>query len=274
MTDSPRLIAPPLSCDCHMHVYDPRFAASPTWPVAPPLAPASAYREVQSALGLSRCVVVQPNAYVDDNRCTEQAIAALRPGARGVAVVRPGVPDVELRRLSRAGFTGARCYVLSGGLLSFDDVEQVAADVARHGWHVDVQLDGRELPQHVARLRELPCPVVIDHNGKFLEPVAVTDPAFIALQRLLDSGKVWVKLSAPYETSRRGAPHYEDVAALARALAQSHPERCVWASNWPHPGQDPAPSTAAMLDLLLEWVDDEATRRRILVDNPQRLYGF
>ena len=80
--------------------------------------------------------------------------------------------------------------------------------------------------------------------------------------------------SAPYETSKTGAPRYEDVSALARALAAAHPERCLWASNWPHPGQKPAPPNVLMLDLLLDWAPDEATRHRILVENPARLYGF
>jgi len=83
-----------------------------------------------------------------------------------------------------------------------------------------------------------------------------------------------VKLSAPYESSKVGPPRYDDVAALARILAKAHPERCLWASNWPHPNQKNVPPDAAMLDLLLDWVDDDATRARILVDNPAKLYGF
>jgi D-galactarolactone isomerase len=116
--------------------------------------------------------------------------------------------------------------------------------------------------------------VVIDHNGKFLEPVAPEHPAFRTLLRLLDSGRFSVKLSAPYETSKVGPPLYEDVSVLARALAASHPERCVWASNWPHPNRPENPSSAAMLDLLLDWAGDDVTRRKILVDNPARIYGY
>lgn len=84
----------------------------------------------------------------------------------------------------------------------------------------------------------------------------------------------WVKVSAPYETSKSGPPHYEDVSVLARTLVQAFPERCLWASNWPHPGRSPAPDDLAMLDLLSEWALDDNVRRRILVDNPARLYGF
>jgi D-galactarolactone isomerase len=137
-----------------------------------------------------------------------------------------------------------------------------------------MQLDGRDLAQYEKLFAGLPVPLVIDHNGKFLEPVATDHPGFLSLRRLLDGGNTWVKLSAPYETSKTGPPHYNDVSELARALVDSAPERCVWASNWPHPGRSVVPDTASLLDLLLEWADDDATRHRILVDNPARLYGF
>jgi D-galactarolactone isomerase len=270
----PRLNAPPGACDCHMHIYDPRFAAAPSWPLALPDAPLAAYRAVQAELGLSRAVIVQPNGYMFDNACTEEAVHGLGSSARGIATIRPDTALAEIERLTRAGFRGARCYMLKGGYLSWDDVDAIAARVQAYGWHVQLQLDGRELPQHETRLSRLPVDVVIDHNGKFLEPVPTTHPAFAVLQRLLDSGKCWVKLSAPYETSKTGPPRYTDVSALARALAAAHPDRCVWATNWPHPGMNPVPSTAAMLDLLLDWTDSDAVRRKILVDNPARLYGF
>jgi D-galactarolactone isomerase len=274
VSSAPKLAAPPGACDCHMHIYDPRFRAAPSWPIPLPDAPVAAYRLVQTQLGLSRAVIVQPNGYMFDNACTEDALRQIGPAARGVATVRPDIADAEIERLNRMGFRGARCYMLKGGYLSWEDVETVAARVRPFGWHVQVQLDGRELPQHEARLSRLPLDVVIDHNGKFLEPVPTTHPAFGVLLSLLGRGNFWVKLSAPYETSKTGAPRYDDVSALARALAAAHPDRCVWASNWPHPGINPAPSNAVMLDLLLAWAPVETTRRKILVDNPARLYGF
>ena len=115
---------------------------------------------------------------------------------------------------------------------------------------------------------------MIDHNGKFLEPVAPEHPSFQSLLRVLDSGRVWIKLSAPYETSRTGAPGYDDVSLLARTLAEKFPERCLWASNWPHPGRDPVPDAVPLYDLLFSWATSDATRRRVLVDNPAELYGF
>jgi D-galactarolactone isomerase len=184
------------------------------------------------------------------------------------------VTEGELQRLSSAGVRGARFHLLPGGMLTWDALAPLAARIARFGWHVQLQLDGRELPRYEAALAQLPVPLVIDHNGKFLEPVAIDHPGFRTLLRLIAAGNTWVKLSAPYETSRLGPPHYADVGALARALVRANPGRCVWASNWPHPGRDPRPDSAALLELLHEWAPDEATRQRILVDNPAALYGF
>jgi D-galactarolactone isomerase len=257
-----------------MHIYEDRFPLAQTATFKPPHAPVSEYRKVQRDLGLSRAIVVQPTAYGFDNRCTVEAIAQLGSTARGIAIVRPDVTDAELERLTGAGIRGVRFHMLAGGVLPWDALQGLAARVMDFGWHVQLQMDGGDLPRRETQLKSLPGNLVIDHNGKFLEPVTPEHPGFKVLRGLLDSGKCWVKLSAPYETSKVGGPHYEDVAIVARALAKANPERCLWASNWPHPNQNPAPSTAAMLDLLLEWTDDVASRTKILVDNPATLYGF
>ncbi len=270
----PKLRVPAGACDCHMHVYEDRFPIVPQATFKPPHAPLAEYRQVQRALGLTRAVVVQPNGYGFDNRCTLEALAGLGTAGRGVATVPVDVADAELERLTRAGVRGARCHLLPGGMLTWEALLPLAARISAFGWHIQLQLDGRELPRYAAALSRLPVPLVIDHNGKYLEPVATDHPAFKALLRLLAGGNTWVKLSAPYETSRQGPPRYADVGALARALVAAHPSRCVWASNWPHPGRDPRPDSAALLDLLRDWAPDAATRRRILVDNPAQLYGF
>jgi D-galactarolactone isomerase len=231
---------------------------------------------MQARLGLARVIVVQPNAYQDDNRVTLDAIRAIGVGARGVGVVKPGVSDAEIERLARGGIVAQRIFHLPNGAVSLAQMDEVMARVHPFGWHANIQLDGRELPQYEAQIARLPGKFVIDHTGKYLEPVAPDHAAFKALLRLVDTGRCWVKLSAPYETSRSGAPDYEDVARLAKALARHAPERMLWASNWPHPSAPPdaVPDDADLFDLLLDWAPDEAVRRRILVDNPAALYGF
>ncbi|MBP7064497.1 amidohydrolase family protein [Ferrovibrio sp.] len=275
----PKLAMPQGATDTHIHFYDSRYAALPNTPT-PPDASVADYAQVMDWLGIQRVVVVQPNAYGDDNRLTMDSVAQLNamPGiqARAVAVVKPAVSDAELARLTEAGARGLRIMALLGGTLGLDMAETMAARVAPFGWHLLLQLDGRDLHQHAAMIRRLPCKVVIDHIGKFLEPVPPEHEGFRALLDLLAGGNVWVKLSAAYETSKTGAPHYEDVSILARALVRAAPERMIWASNFPHAqaAKFGYPDDAAMLDLLLDWAPNEADRHKILVDNPSALYDF
>jgi D-galactarolactone isomerase len=258
-----------------MHIYDRRFPKAPTAKFEPPDAPVAAYLRVRERLGITRSVVVQPTTYGTDNRCTLEAIAALGASARGVAAVDQTVTDAELERLTKLGIRGIRFHMLPGGALPWGILDTMAARVAAFGWHVQLQLDGREFPEREAQIRRLPGTLVIDHVGKFLEPVPVDHPGFRVFQRLVENGRTWVKLSAPYEVSKVGPPHYDDVGILAKALVRIAPERMLWATNWPHPSPGvPVPDDAWMLDMLLDWVPDEATRRKILADNPARLYGF
>lgn len=263
------------ACDCHIHVFEPAYPLAPTARVQPPAGSGvQGYRTLQAALGLARAVVVQPTGYGFDNSCTLAAVASLGADARGVAVIDASASDAMLEQLHAGGIRGVRFMMLPGGAVPWDMLEPVAARIAPLGWHVDLQVDGAEFPRLQQRLARLAVPLVIDHNGKFLTPVAPSDPAFLALRALMDSGRCWIKLSAPYETSRTGAPEYADVGVLASTLAQAYPQRCLWASNWPHLGQGTAPQETDLLALLRTWAGDETRLRRILVDNPQQLYGF
>jgi D-galactarolactone isomerase len=259
-----------------MHFYDQAVPSAPGGPPLPGHFPVAKYRAMQARVGLQRVIIVQPNAYQDDNRVTLDAIRELGANAKAVGVVRPGVSDAEVERLTKGGIVAQRIFELPGGAVGFAQMDEIIARVHPFGWHANIQLDGRELPRYEAQIKRLPGRFVIDHNGKYLEPVAPDHESFKALLRLVDTGRCWVKLSAPYETSKTGAPLYEDVGRLAKALVKHAPERMLWASNWPHPSapRDATPDDADLLDLLLEWAPDDATRRRILVDNPAALYGF
>ena len=272
---APLLKAPPHTCDTHMHFYDKRFPALPGT-AAPPDASVEDYRKLMNWLGIERLVAVQPNAYGDDNALMMECVAELGSCARAVVVVKPGVSDVELERLTKGGARAFRCMDLGGGTLGLSGLAAVAAAVQPFGWHAIVQLDGRQLPDHEALLTSLPGRFIIDHVGKFLEPVATDHSAFKSLLRLVDTGRCWVKLSAPYETSKTGAPDYDDVGQLAKALVRAAPERMLWASNWPHAQADKFgyPDDVRLLDLLLDWAPDEQARHKILVSNPAELYDF
>jgi D-galactarolactone isomerase len=275
MSAKPKLLTPAGACDTHIHIYDEKTPGAPGT-FLPGHFSVADYRAMQERLGLERVIVVQPNAYADDNRVTLAAVRELGSGAKGVAVVRPGIAEDELQRLTEGGICAVRIMTLHGGMLGFDVMDELLARVHPFGWHANIQLDGRELPQHEAQIKRLPGRFVIDHTGKFLEPVSTQHAAFQSLLRLLDTGRCWVKLSAPYETSKTGAPKYEDVSRLARALVKHAPERMLWASNWPHPSarKPQPPEDAHLLDLLLDWAPDETVRRKILSDNAAELYRF
>ena len=257
-----------------MHVYDQRYPISPSTVLTPPDASLVEYRAVQAALGLDRVVFVQPTTYGLDNRCQLEAVAQLGDAARAVVVVDDTTTDDELARLASQGGRGARFHMLPGGAVPWENMHTVAELIAGHGWHIQLQLNGRELADRLDALVALPTPIVVDHVGRFMPPVEPEDPAFGALLRLLDTGRCWVKLSAPYESTHDGAPDYPAVSTLVRRLVQHAPERLLWATNWPHPGQVDPPTPTQLADLRDAWLPTDALRRQVLVDNPAEIYGF
>jgi D-galactarolactone isomerase len=271
---APRLPTPPGACDTHLHIYEPGYEmrASASHPSQP--GTLAHYRELQKRLGLARAVIVQPSAYGTDNRCTLEAIAKLGDAGRGVAIVDPAASDVELDRLTQLGIRGVR-YHMRGGVLTWDTMPRMAARVAAFGWHVQLQCESRELSAHEDIITGLPCDLVVDHLGRFDAATPQTDQDWRLLLTLLGTGRCWVKLSGPYYGSKSGPPRYEDKDWIARALIKAAPERLVWATNWPHPSfKKDFPDEGRLLDLVADWTQDEALRRKILVDNPARLYGF
>jgi D-galactarolactone isomerase len=271
----PKLTPLPGACDTHIHFYEDKFPVTPGTP-SPSAASVADYMKVMAWLGLQRAVVVQPNAYGDDNRCTMDAVKKLGDIARAVVVVKPGVSDDEMTRLTAAGALGIRFMSLLGGTLSWPQMDEMGQRAHDHRWHALVQLNGRDFPQHEAQIARLPCPFVIDHIGKFIDPVPPDHESFKSLLRLLDTGRCYVKLAAAYEFSKTGAPHFADVAILAKILIRHAPDRIIWASNWPHAQASVFgyPDDANNLDLLLDWAPDAAVREKILVTNPAALYGF
>lgn len=269
---------PPGATDCHMHAYGD-LALSPggvdaAFPPVPHGSMAN-YLQVQQQLGLSRAVVVQPSVYGFDNGHTLAAVEALGARGRAVAVVPPDVSDAELERLTARGVRGVRFFMLAGGALPWDCLPELAARVAAFGWHVQLQTDGRHLADYAAVLRALPCRLVIDHNGKFLEPVAPQHEGFRALLDLVERGRTWVKTSGVYETSVTGAPDYRDVAVLARELIARASGRCLFATNWPHPSKVATPpDDGHLIDLFMQWCGNADVVRQIMVDNAAEVYGF
>jgi D-galactarolactone isomerase len=272
-----KLKAPAGACDCHHHIYDAvRFP--PPDPKARMLQNARVedYRLLQRRIGTSRNVVVTPAAYVVDNRVTLDAIAQLGANARGVAVVHPDVTDAELKILADGGIRGIR-FALGDpktAATTIDMIEPLSKRVATLGWHVQINTEAEKIVAAEDLWNRLPSAIVFDHMGHVPQPVGLSHPVYGVVRRLVDKGRTWVKLSVTYDNTKDGPPGYADITKVAQAYVKAAPERMVWGSNWPHPNETSKPDDALVFDLMAQWAPDEATRNRILVQNPETLYGF
>ncbi len=276
--DQPKLKAPANAADCHMHIYDPaRFPMPPNPRRAPTNATVAEYRLLQKRIGTTRVVIVQPRNYGTDNRVTLDAIAQLAPNARGVAVVTPAVSDTELKALHAGGIRGIRFSLAdpNSRAVTPEMVEPLARRVADLGWHVQFNVDGAMIDEMEAVLRRLPTQMVFDHLAHPPLPAGIEHSSHRIVRSLIDQGRTWVKVSGAYSNSKIGPPAYPEATKIAQAFVKAAPERLVWGSDWPHPGlPDNKPDDALLFDLLAAWAPDEATRNRILVQNPEALYGF
>jgi predicted TIM-barrel fold metal-dependent hydrolase len=272
----PRAALPPLACDCHAHILGPpsRFPYVDDRSYTPPDALPADYLRMLGTLGVERMVVVQASCYGEDNTRTVAAVAELgRHRARGVAMVGADVSDAELARLDAAGVRATRFITTARGGPGLEQLPGVARKVARYGWHIEMYVPPAVWTDVLPVVAALPVPVVFDHMGGMMADTPADDPVFRRILSLLESGRCWTKLTG-YRPSRTGTP-YADVLPLARRFVECAPERCVWGSDWPHTNiEGYMPDDGDLVDLLLDWVPDEATRRRILVDNAAALYGF
>jgi predicted TIM-barrel fold metal-dependent hydrolase len=273
-----RAKVPASACDCHMHVYDSRFPCVPGARLTPPDAGVADYRQLQRRIGTERVVVVTPSTYGCDNRPMREALAACGGISRGVAVIDESTSELELEQMHAEGVRGVRLNLSLGVTNSERQLEALSARVAPHGWHLQLLAPPQTLVEIGARLRSLPVALVFDHLGRIAPSMAHRHPAHRLVLGLLDAGKAWVKLSGCYIVSEAGPPRYDDVAPLARSYLRAAPERVVWGSDWPHAsasaGHQAMPDDAQQMTLLADWCKDDATLRRVLVDNPARLYDF
>ena len=273
-TAPPRLKAPSRAADCHIHIYDPRF---PPRVAQPTNGTANDYRLLQRRIGLTRVVIVTPRCYVTDNSCTLDAIAQLgASNARGVAVIRPTVADSELRTLHEGGIRGIRFTVANPetAAVSIDMIEPLAQRIAGFGWHVQLNMEPDQIADNASMLQRLPTTIVFDHMGKLTFAGGMKHAAYRVIRGLFDAGRAWVKLSGAYLDTSKGPAGYAEGTALAQSYVAAAPERLVWGSDWPHPSARQPPDDAALFDLLTTWAPDETTRNRVLVSNPEALYGF
>jgi 2-pyrone-4,6-dicarboxylate lactonase len=277
--------APPLSCDAHFHVFGPadrypHSGVNEKLRYAPPLAPLEDYLAQARRLGFERFVFVQPSAYGRDNAYMLDAMGRL-PGNRGVVDVDQDAPDDVLAALDAAGVRGVRINVspvkapeagFAASLLP--RILRLDARCAELGWHLDFLLPGWLTQELMDTLRRLRATFSIAHMGMFLAGGGVGQTGF---QQLLDllrhgEGRAWVKLTGTYRIST--AADFADVDPMVAALIAAAPDRLIWGSDYPHLSFADTVGTIELFNLLHRWAPDQAMKRKILVENPARLYGF
>lgn len=280
-TTRPKLPFPENACDSHVHIFGPQWE----YPHVPdPIyiandASVEDLRKMLGALGCRRAVIVQPSYYGTDNRCTVDAVKAGNGDFRGIVKLADDVTDSQLEDMHRAGIRGTRLNVKPvGGQIDAAPLKRVAERIKARNWHLQLYFNGAEVTQLDEVLVKLPVEVSIDHFGYLPAAQGIHSPGFQMLMRLARSGRAWFKLSAPYRQSNQ-PPLFEDVGPMARALHEIVPDKCVWGTDWPHVSNNATgiirvPNDGELADALIGWLPDAADRKRVLVDNPAKLYDF
>jgi predicted TIM-barrel fold metal-dependent hydrolase len=272
---APRFKMPKGATDTHFHLFGPqsRYPLVDLREYTPPLITPQMARDLFAAMSIDRAVVIQPSVYGDDNRAQLEGVAEIGLPVRAVVVPPSDATDDDLAALHRQGARGLRYVLAHPGGLPPSDLERWADRIRELGWHIQFLAKGPQILELASRIERLSCPAVIDHMGMFQPGDGLDQPMFKAVLRLLEKGH-WVKLSGAYRLSQQNPP-YPELAPYVARLVGTRPDRIVWASDWPHVFiKTSMPNTTDLLDALAEWVPDETTRNRILVDNAAVLYDF
>src|SRR4029077_2462480 len=274
----PRFAAPRGAVDAHCHVFGPgaQFPYAPERRYTPCDAPHAKLFGLRDFLGFERNVLVQATCHGADNRALVDALRAAEGRARGVATVAAAITDGELVALDAAGVRGVR-FNFVRRLVDTTPREvllQIAQRVAPLGWHVVIYCEAAELPELYGFFASLPTTVVVDHMGRPEVTLPPDGPEFELFVRLMrEHSNIWSKVSCPDRLSKSGPPAYNDVVPFARRLVETFPDRVLWGTDWPHPNlKAHMPDDGALVDFIPKVAPTPDLQRRLLVDNPTRLY--
>ncbi len=280
------------ACDCHTHIFgDPaKFPFTPNRVYTPEPASPAEMSALHRALHLQRVVIVTPSVYGTDNSATLYGMKARGPDARGVAVIDDSTLERDLDAMERAGFRGIRLNLATTGqndpALARRRFQSAVERMRHRDWHIQMYTNLAVIAAIKDLVRTSPVPVVFDHFGGVQVWLGLTQPGWPDLIDLVRSGQAYVKISGAYRASTQ-APDYPDVTPFAQALIRANPDRIVWGTDWPHPNSTPSSTRRAteispllqiddgrLLNQLALWAPDPKIRKKILVENPARLYRF
>jgi 2-pyrone-4,6-dicarboxylate lactonase len=274
----PRFVLPPGAVDAHCHVFGPgaRFPYAPERKYTPCDAPKEVLWQMRDRLGFTRNVIVQATCHGADNSAVVDALQASGDLARGVATVRETVSDAELQALDAAGVRGVRFNFVKRlvDTTPHEVLERIARRIARFGWHIVIYFEAADLPELFDFFAALPAPLVVDHMGRPDVRKSVDGPEFGLFLRLMAARPdIWCKVTCPERLTVSGPPGYDDVAPFARRVVEHFPDRVLWGTDWPHPNlKGHMPDDGALVDFIPRIAPTAELQRKLLVDNPMRLY--
>jgi len=277
-TKTPKFRPPPLACDAHCHIFGPaaKFPYDPEASYHPPDSPFEALQKLHAILGIERAVIVHASCHGSDMRATLDGIARSKGRYRGTAIIDESYGDREFRQMHDGGIRGVRFNFVRhlGGRPDMAFFNRTVERVKDMGWHLILHLDATDLVELDALFKPIPVPMVIDHMGRVQAAEGLEQPAFKVLLDWMKHEKFWVKVCGPGRVSSKGPP-FTDAVPFARRLIEAAPDRILWGTDWPHPNVGKhMPNDGDLVDLFAQMAPEAELQRKILVDNPARLYGF
>lgn len=277
-TRTPKFKPPPLACDAHCHVFGPaaKFPYAPEAPYWPPDAPFENLQRLHSILGIERAVIVHASCHGSDMRVTLDAIARSNGRYRGTAIIDPSYTEKDFEKMQAGGIRGVRFNFVKhlGGRPDMAFFDRTVARLEEMGWHLILHLDSRDLIEFRAKFESIRVPMVIDHMGRVQASEGLHQASFQTLLGFMKNENFWVKVCGAERVSSMGPP-FTDAVPFARALIEAAPDRVLWGTDWPHPNVGKhMPNDGDLVDLFPLMAPQAALQKKILVDNPARLYGF
>ncbi len=277
-TSTPKIVLPKNATDCHCHLFDNtvKYPMMHNPAYLPPRVSVADYMKVINTIGIERAVIVHANVYGLDNSLALDVIASAPDRFRAIGLVDETISDAELERLHLGGVRGFRCNLVNQIGLSLDAAKKLAHRVKQFNWHTQFLLDVEKFPNLIETFSDFPIDVVVDHMGRPIIEQGIQAKGFQGLISFLKTGKGWSKLSAPYRTSKDPL-FYRDIVPFAQALVEAVPDRLVWGFDWPHVNMaqgTPMPDDGELVNQIGQWIQNPNSMQQIMVDNPNRLYGF
>ena len=274
----PNFMVPPGAVDAHCHVFGPAayFPFSPKRKYTPCDASKEQLFELRDFLGFERSVIVQATCHGNNNDALEDALLNSNDKARGIASVGEDIDHATLRRLDRAGVRGVRFNFVKRLVDNTpkDIFKKISKMIAEYGWHIVVYVESQDLEEIVSFLKALPTTVVFDHMARPDVAKGTDSKEFNLLMKLMENEKFWCKTTCPERLTKISPEYnYSDVLPFMQKLVTNFPDRVLWGTDWPHPNmKSHMPDDGKLVDIIAIFAPDLTTQKKLLVDNPLRLY--